>query len=353
MPHMSHRFLLTVLFALAATAMAAAQDEAPSDEDSKAAIQAVYQMSQQAKSIAELDQMIDECRRLLEKGLTKTYEDYIKQLASWAYNRRGELRSEEADSQGSGDAASAMEDFNAAIELDPTRGKAYHNRGVNYAMLGEYDKALAEFDLALRHKPTYANSWFNRGEIHYEQGKYEQAIADYNSVIRLNRADADAYTRRGHAYFKLRKYREALNDYSRAVSLKRNDAMSYLNRGEAFLSLGMWGQAAQDYRQAIMLDRSLARAYQGAAWLMATSPDARYRSPSRAATAALQAIELAGDEADYRYYDTLAAAYAAANNFPKAQEAIATAIEKAPPDKAEDLKQRQTLYQRNRPYLLP
>jgi tetratricopeptide (TPR) repeat protein len=329
-----------------------AQDETGATDDSKAAIQSVYQMSQEAKSIAELDKMIDECRRLLETGLSKTYEDYVKQLASWAYNRRGELRSEEAESPESGNAAAAMEDFNTAIELDPTRGKAYHNRGVNYAMLGEYDKALAEFDQALRYKPTYANSWFNRGEIHYEQEKYEQAIADYNSVIRLNREDADAYTRRGHAYFKLRKYREALNDYSRAVSLKRNDAMAYLNRGEAFLSLGLWGQAAQDYRQAITLDRTLARAYQGAAWLMATSPDARFRSPSQAVAAAAKAIELAGSEADYRDYDTLAAAYASANNFAKAQEAIAAAIEKAPPDKVEDLKQRQMLYQKNRAYLL-
>jgi tetratricopeptide (TPR) repeat protein len=217
-------------------------------------------------------------------------------------------------------------------------------------MTGEYEKALADFDQAVRLRPTYPNTWFNRGEIHYEQGRYAEAIADYNNVLRFTPNDADAYTRRGHAFFKLGRYRDALNDYSRAVQLKPDDAMSLLNRGEACLALGLWEQAARDYRQAITLDNTLGRAYQGAAWLMAACPDERYRHPDRCVNAALKAIELAGEEVDYRYYDTLAASHATAGDFAQAQEAIAKALEMAPEDKAEDLKQRQALYQQNQPY---
>jgi tetratricopeptide (TPR) repeat protein len=205
----------------------------------------------------------------------------------------------------------------------------------------------------LRLRPTYANSWFNRGEIHYEQGKYAEAIADYNNALRAAPDDAETYTRRGHAYFKLGRYREALRDYSRAVELKGDDALAYLNRGEAYLSLSMWTQASQDYRQAITLDGNLGRAYQGAAWLMATCPDQRFRFPDRAVAAAQKAIELSGEEADYRYYDTLAAAYAGAGDFAKARETIAQALTMAPSDKAEDIQKRQALYEQNQPYRIP
>lgn len=352
MPQTVSRFVSAILLVFALAPSVFAQNE-----EQKAAIQAVYKMSQEAKSLDELTAMIDECQRLLGTELSKSYQDYIKQLASWAYNRRGEVRSEDAGKQSDAAAAGeldaqALDDYNKAIELDTSRWKAYHNRGVSYAMQGEYEKALAEFDQALRYKPTYANTWFNRGEIHYEQGKYAEAISDYNNVLRFDSSDADAYTRRGHAYFKLGRYREALADYSRAVDRRPKDAMAYLNRGEAYLSLSQWPQAAQDYRQAITLDSSLGRAYQGAAWLMATCPDQRFLYPDRAVAAATKAIELVGEEADYRYYDTLAAAYAAARNFPKALETIAVALTKAPPDKENDLKERQGLYQQNRAYVI-
>lgn len=353
MPRTSLRLALVVLAGLVSST-ALAQD------DAKTAIQSVYQMSQQAQSIDDFTTMIDECQRLVETDLSQPHQDYVKQLCSWALNRRGELRADEAASklnEGDSEAATqaeaqALEDFNAALELDPSRWKAYHNRGVSYAMTGDYDKALGEFDQALRLRPTFTNTWFNRGEIHYEQGKYAEAIADYNNVLRVNRDDADTFARRGHAYFKLGRYREALSDYSRTVELKPQDALAYLNRGEAYLSLGLWDQASRDYRQAITMDGSLGRAYQGAAWLMAVCPDQRYRFPDRAVNAALKAIELAGDEADYRYHDTLAAAYAANGDFAKAQESIETALAQAPPEKAADLQQRQALYQQNQPYRL-
>jgi tetratricopeptide (TPR) repeat protein len=331
------------------------------EDTSKSAVADVYRMSQESKSIEDFDKMIEECLRLQDAGLSQAHADYVKQLTSWALNKRGELRSDAAIAKadaGEAEAAAqldaqALEDFNASLKLDPSRWKAYHNRGVSYAMAAEYDKALAEFDQALRLKPTYANSWFNRGEIHYEQGKFPEAISDYNNSLRASPDDADAYTRRGHAYFKLGRYREALRDYTRTVELKRDDPLAYLNRGEAYLSLGMWPQASQDYRQSITLDANLGRAYQGAAWLMATCPDPRFRLPDRAIAAAQKAIELSGAEADYRYYDTLAAAHAAAGDFPKALETIAQAITMAPSDKTADLQRRQTMYQQNRAYRIP
>ncbi len=82
---------------------------------------------------------------------------------------------------------------------------------------------------------------------------------------------------------------------------------------------------------------------------MATCPDQRFRDQDAAVTAAEKAIELDG-ESDWRYLDALAAAYANAAQFDKAQAAIAKAVDVAPADQQKNLTSRQELYAQKKPY---
>ncbi len=107
--------------------------------------------------------------------------------------------------------------------------------------------------------------------------------------------------------------------------------------------------AANDYRQAIRLDRAFGRAFQSAAWLMATCPDAEFRNPELAVRAAQKAIELDGQR-DYIYLDTLAAAWASSNQFDKAQDVVRRAIQLAPAENSAPLKHRLELYRNGQPF---
>jgi tetratricopeptide (TPR) repeat protein len=82
---------------------------------------------------------------------------------------------------------------------------------------------------------------------------------------------------------------------------------------------------------------------------MATCPDARYRNADSAVRAAERALEL-GQKDDYRLLDTLAAAYANAQQFEEAQKTQQQAIQRAPKDEAPILQQRLQLYEAGRPY---
>ena len=139
-------------------------------------------------------------------------------------------------------------------------------------------------------------------------------------------------------------------DFDKIVFHKPNDAIAYADRGDVHAYLGNWQKAAQDFKVAIKLDSSLGRAYQSAAWLMATCPDNRIRNPKLAVKVAQKAIQLDGDE-DFRYVDTLAAAYASSKDFQRAQETVSRAIQLAPTDRKNEIQQRQTLYQASRPYI--
>ena len=82
---------------------------------------------------------------------------------------------------------------------------------------------------------------------------------------------------------------------------------------------------------------------------MATCPDDRYRNSQLALEAAEKAIKLDG-RADFKYLDTLAAAYANAGEFDKAKHTIAEAIRIAPKERIAPIQHRQELYQRNESY---
>ena len=110
----------------------------------------------------------------------------------------------------------------------------------------------------------------------------------------MNERDFDTHIRRGHAYFQTSQFEQALADYHSAVQIAPSNVEALVNRADAHRSLGRWQQAADDYLLAVRMDPKAGRAYQGAAWLMATCPEARMRNPDLALRAARQALDLLG-----------------------------------------------------------
>ena len=122
------------------------------------------------------------------------------------------------------------------------------------------------------------------------QGKYDEAIGNYSVAMQMHEPDAGILSSRGHAFYRLKRYGEALRDYAKALELEPNNAAALVNRGDAYTDLGRYADAAADYRAAITADPQMGRAYQAAAWLMATCSDEHYRNDKLAVEAATKAI---------------------------------------------------------------
>lgn len=308
-----------------------------------AAYEKAYKLTASAKTYDDYTKIIQLCKGALVNESDEKLALYYRQLMSWALNRRGEVLADQNQND------EAMADFEDAINLNPQRWQALHNRAVGYAMQGDYERALADLDRTIEIKPDYANARFNRGEIYYEQGEFRRAIDDYNQAIRLSPRDSAAFNSRGHAYYKLKDYRQALRDYTDAIRLDPTNAAAYTNRGDAYADKADFAKASSDYRAAIRIDPTLGRAYQSAAWLLATCPVDRFRDSKLAMEAAQKAIELDGED-DYRYLDTLAAAYANAGDFQQARELQTKVVSLAPASEAERYERRLALYREDRPY---
>jgi len=350
--------ILWISIAIAGFCMASGRvtaDEAPGDAHTLS--QQLYDQAKAATTFTELNRILAQAESLRTRSTNAKLTAYLSNLEAWVLHRRGEAYAQqaaEATTAGKPDISrqldvKAMEDFDAAIRLDPKRWKSYHHRGVCYALAGEFSKALDDFTETIELRPDYESAWFNRGEVHYELGQFAKAIADYDEAIRLQSQDAGYFASRGHAHFQLRDFQRALDDYQHAVELDPQNPQRLINRGEAYRSLGQWEPAANDFREAVNLDNQFGPAFQSAAWLMSTCPDPQYRHADLAVRAAQKAIELEGDQ-DYIYLDTLAAALASRGTFDKAQEVQRRAIQLAPPENAGPLKQRLELYRTKRPF---
>lgn len=326
----------------------------------------IYAQTKNVRSEAEATNIARLCAKLVsDSNRSSIDQEYAASLLAWALNRRGEMRSEQAEllvQAGKMDSAKrldgqAADDFATAVQYAPENWRHLHNYAISLAMRGEYPQAIQQLDMAIERNPNYANARFNRAELYLETGEYESAEQDYTAAIELSQ-DAQYFNSRAHCRFLMQSYPGALEDYQRAVELDSGNATYATDLGDACQFLGRWEEAAKAYKQAVAANAEYGRAYQNAAWLMSTCPDERLRNTDLALSAAKKALQLAGQR-NAEVVETLAAATAATGKFQAAvelqREAVQLASRQAGPQSSQlaEFQQRLELYQKGKAYLQP
>jgi tetratricopeptide (TPR) repeat protein len=64
-----------------------------------------------------------------------------------------------------------MDDFDAAIKLDPDYIDALNNRGLAYVGRGAYDRAIEDFERVLKLNPNDVDALRNRDDALARKGK--------------------------------------------------------------------------------------------------------------------------------------------------------------------------------------
>ncbi len=319
----------------------------------------IYERTQLAQDESSLTEIARACAKIIpDSNRSRVDRDYASNLFAWALNRRGEMRGEQAAKlveEGKVDQASTLDqqaakDFETAIQYNSQNWRIHHNLAISLAMRGDYLKAIKEFSASIELKDDYPNSHFNQAELYFELAQYAQAVDGYTRAIALNSSDAQYLNSRGHSLFMLESYEAALKDYIRATELGSDSAAYFTDLADAYQYLGRWEDAAQAYRSAVAINSKFPRAYQNAAWLMATCPDPKIRNVDLAVSAAKKAIELSGERSSHAL-DTLAAATAAIGKHNDAATLQRQALQLASKDEKDELAQRLKLYESGQSYV--
>jgi tetratricopeptide (TPR) repeat protein len=142
-----------------------------------------------------------------------------------------------------GNTDKAINDYTAAIELNPKYRSAYCNRGAEYAKKHNYKLAVSDETMAIQLNPKYANAYHNRGSCYAEIGEFEKAIADFSQAIRLNPRSASTFDGRALAYESLGQFGKAMADYDRVIRTAPQDADDYAVRGSAYFKKANYKEA--------------------------------------------------------------------------------------------------------------
>ena len=242
----------------------------------------------------------------------------------------------------------AIEDFNAAIGKRPQNPSFYINRGNAFRFGQDFPAALSDYSYALKLDPKNPIAWKNRAAVLIQMKEWKQAAEAVNQAIRLDPKFTAAYIDRGVISQWQKNDRAALRDFDKALDLSPGNAVAFGNRAVVNQSLRRYKQAKADYEQSLSLSPNRHTVMNNYAWFLATTPEKSLRDVEQATKLAEKANQMTAYK-NWQYLDTLAAAYAAGDQFDLALKRIGEAIQLAPAAERAELQRHRMLFRRKQP----
>jgi tetratricopeptide (TPR) repeat protein len=246
----------------------------------------------------------------------------------------------------------AVGHYRQAIESDPKYAHAYNNLGLALAMQGKTDEAIGDFNKAVELDPAYAGAEANLGHALLDTNHGDEAIEHLKKALELGPETAEVHDNLGVCLAQKGRIEEAAPHFERALQIAPNLAEAHYYLGMTLVMRGQGAEGLKHWRQALKKDPDNARTLNDTAWLLATSSDAALRNGNEAVALAQHAVQLTRGRAP-EILGTLAAAYAEAGVFDKAQETEQQAADLATRQGntrlAEVLEGRRPLFEANKP----
>ena len=191
------------------------------------------------------------------------------------------------------------------------------------------------------------------GRVAVATGKLPEAISHFENWVKLSPQDPSAHHNLAAALSRTGQLDQAITHWQEALRLQPDYFQAHENLAETFYKKGDFESALAHWDQAIRLRPTMVKLLNDLAWVLATLENDRLRNPEKALQLARQACE-STDFKQPSYLDTLAAAYAAAGQFPQAVETAQKAIKLSwaagQNDLSQRIQKRLQMYQRSQPY---
>ena len=85
-----------------------------------------------------------------------------------------------------------MESYLKAIKRQPSFSRAFHNLGITYEAMNEWEKAVDAYKESIRYAPKDPRSHFYLGKLYLKRKKSSLAIEQFEETIRLDKTNTFA-----------------------------------------------------------------------------------------------------------------------------------------------------------------
>ncbi|MCG5216304.1 tetratricopeptide repeat protein [Streptosporangium soli] len=218
----------------------------------------------------------------------------------------------------------ALDDYGAAIALDPAFPDHYLDRGNLLFRLGLLDDALSDYETALRLSPPMPEAHYNRAELRIALDDQEAALADLDRVLELDPGYLDAYINRAGLLAVSGRAAEARSDVVAGLAIDPGNPHLWSILGQLETADGHHAEAAAAFETALAAAPGLGAAWASRAILRFESGD-----PEGAVADLTRAIEL---DAGAALYFNRAMALRALSRTTEAVADLHRALDLAPDD---------------------
>ncbi len=185
-------------------------------------------------------QVVEACTEFLKAG------NLAVDQRSYALVKRGDahvkLREEDL----------ALQDYNAAIAVNPKAGVAYNQRGNVFRNRGDYDLAIENYTASLKLQ-EFAVRYTNRGLTYRLKGDLDKALADLSAAIKMKRDEPRPFLERAVVYRLKLDYAKALADNNVAVRIDPENPVTFRERARTQEARGDLKAALADFQKALSL----------------------------------------------------------------------------------------------------
>ncbi len=153
----------------------------------------------------------------------------------------------------SGDTERALQQFAAAIELNPRLTRAHLGMADIYRVEGDYESAAESYGTAAEIEPRDFDSQFYHGLMLHLLDRITDAIQAYLRALQIDPNDFRTNLNLSAAYYQLEENNQALEYGRRAVQLDPEDGEARFNLGAVYASMRRHQDAVNEYQQAAEL----------------------------------------------------------------------------------------------------
>jgi tetratricopeptide (TPR) repeat protein len=151
------------------------------------------------------------------------------------------------------DATGALEQFDAALAIQPNFTLAVFNRARALEALGRRAEAIAALETAVELDPSHAGHTV-LADAYRDAGRVDDAIATYRAALEINPRYATALTNLANVLRDRGELEEAVRYYRRSLDADPNNVITHSNLGTTLLKLGQTDDGLLHLRQAVHID---------------------------------------------------------------------------------------------------
>ncbi len=146
-----------------------------------------------------------------------------------------------------GNASSALREFQKALELNPKHIDLYYFIGVCLNNIGRYKDAVDVFKHVLRFDPDHLPTKFKLAITFYNLKMWDRAISIYKDILKKNPGYADVNFHLGLAFLGQANIIEAMKVFQSAVSINPNYIDARIKLGITQTYLGKFDEALKNF----------------------------------------------------------------------------------------------------------